>query len=92
MEANTRNMYQIVGNKGYLRASAEERSDDKRRLPGCAAQSVTCRATDVSLTADPGVASLIPTWSHSLVAFDHELSSTSFSSFPLNHSRRVVVS
>ena len=29
-------------------------------LPGRVAQSVTCLATDASLTADPGVASLIP--------------------------------
>ena len=29
-------------------------------LPGRVAQSVKCLATDASLTADPGVASLIP--------------------------------
>ena len=29
-------------------------------LPNCIAQSVTCLATDASLTADPGVASSIP--------------------------------
>ena len=33
-------------------------------LPGRVAQSVTCLATDVSLTADPGVASSIPARSH----------------------------
>ena len=53
------------------------------------AQSVTCLATDVSLTADPGVASLIPTQSHTFMEIDHEII---FSSLPLNHSRRVVVS
>ena len=31
-----------------------------RSLPGRVAQSVTCLATDASLTADPGVASSIP--------------------------------
>ena len=31
-----------------------------QELPGRVAQSVTCLATDASLTADPGVASLIP--------------------------------
>ena len=31
---------------------------------GCVAQSVTCLATDVSLTADPGMASFIPARSH----------------------------
>ena len=35
--------------------------------PGRVAQSVTCPATDASLTADPGVASSIPAWSHTFV-------------------------
>ena len=52
-------------------------------------QSVTCMATDVSLTADPGVASLIPAQSHTFVEIDHGI--ISFSSFQLNHSRRVAV-
>ena len=48
---------------------------DKCRLrsPGHVAQSVTCLATDASLTADPGVASLIPAWSHTFVEIDHEI-------------------
>ena len=41
-----------------------------------AAQSVKCLATDVSLAADPGVASLIPAWSHTFVEIDHEIIST----------------
>ena len=44
--------------------------------PGRVAQSVTCLATDVSLTADPGVASSIPAWSHTFVEIDHEIIST----------------
>ena len=40
------------------------------------AQSVTCLATDGSLTADPGVASSIPAWSHTFVEIDHEIIST----------------
>ena len=41
------------------------------------AQSVTCLATDASLTdADPGVASSIPAWSHTFVEIDHEIIST----------------
>ena len=44
--------------------------------PGCVVQSVTCLATDVSLTADPGVASLIPARSHTFVEIDHEIIST----------------
>ena len=36
-------------------------------------QSVTCLATDASVNADPGVASSIPTWSHSFVEIDHEI-------------------
>ena len=42
-------------------------------FPGRVAQSVTCLATDVSLTADPGVASSIPAWSHTFVEFDYEI-------------------
>ena len=44
--------------------------------PGRVAQSVTCLATDACLTADPGVASLIPAWSHTFVEIDHERIST----------------
>ena len=43
---------------------------------GCVAQSVTCLATDAKLTADPGVASSIPAWSHTFVEIDHEIIST----------------
>ena len=46
------------------------------KIPGCVAQSVMCLATDASLTADPGVASLIPAWSHTFVEIDHEIIST----------------
>ena len=44
--------------------------------PGRVAQSVTCLATDVYLTADPGVASSIAAWSHTFVEIDHEIIST----------------
>ena len=47
-------------------------------LPGRVAQSVTCLATDACLTADPGVASLIPVQSHTFVEIDHEMISTVF--------------
>ena len=40
------------------------------------AQSVTCLATDASLTADPGVASSIPARSHTFVEIDYEIIST----------------
>ena len=45
-------------------------------VPGCVAQSVTCLATDACLTADPGVASSILVWSHTIVEIDHEMIST----------------
>ena len=45
-------------------------------LPGRVAQSVTCLATDASLTADPGVPSWIPARSHTLVEIGHEMIST----------------
>ena len=41
--------------------------------PGRVAQSVTCLATDVCLTADPGVASSIPAPYHTFVEIDHEI-------------------
>ena len=46
------------------------------KKPGCVAQSVTCLATDACLTADSGVASLIPVRSHTFVEIDHEMIST----------------
>ena len=45
-------------------------------VTGCVAQSVTCLATDGSLTADPGVASSIPARSHTFVEMGHEIIST----------------
>ena len=45
-------------------------------IPGRVAQSVTCLATDSCLTADPGVASLIPARSHTFVEIDREIIST----------------
>ena len=44
--------------------------------PGRVAQSVACLATDACLTADPGVVSSIPVWSHTFVEIDHEIIST----------------
>ena len=41
--------------------------------PGRVAQSVTCLATDASLTADPRVVSSIPTRSNTFVVIDHEI-------------------
>ena len=64
-----------------------------RNLP-YVAQSVTCLATDASLTADPGVTSSIPAQSHNFVEIHHEIISTVIL-LPfcwMNHSRRVVVS
>ena len=40
---------------------------------GLLAQSVTCLATDASLTADPEVASSIPAQSHTFMEIDHEI-------------------
>ena len=45
-------------------------------IPGSVAQLVTCLATDACLTADPGVPSLIPAWSHTFVEINHEIIST----------------
>ena len=48
-----------------------KRTISMRPRPGRVAQSVTCLATDESLTADPGVA-----LSHTFVEIDHEIIST----------------
>ena len=45
-------------------------------VPGRIAQSVTCLATDASLTADPGVPISILGWSHTFVETDYEIVST----------------
>ena len=45
-------------------------------VPGRVVQSVTCLATDESLTTDPGGASSIPARSHTFVEMDHEIIST----------------
>ena len=51
------------------------------------------RFTDACLTADPGVASLIPgARYHTFVEIDHEIISTVIHLLPLIYSRRVVVS
>ena len=46
------------------------------QTPGHVAQLGTCLATDACLTADPGVASLIPARSNTFVEIDHEIIST----------------
>ena len=45
-------------------------------VPGRVAQSVMCLATDASLTADTGLMSSIPAWSHTFVEIDYEIIST----------------
>ena len=52
----------------------------ERNRSGHVAQSVTCLATDVSLTADPGVANPIPARSHTFMEIDHEIISMVISS------------
>ena len=49
---------------------------DKLIEPGRVAQSVTCLATDTSLTADPGDASSIPARFYTFMEIDHEKIST----------------
>ena len=52
------------------------KSNDYNDILGRVGQSVTCLPTDVCLTADPGVASLIQALSHSFMEIDHEIIST----------------
>ena len=59
-------------------------------LPGCITLQVTCLTADMCLTADPGVANLIPAWSLNFLEIDHEIICTAILlSSP--DSRRVVV-
>ena len=58
---------------------------------GCIAQSVICLAADMCLTADPGVARLIPFRSQTFMEIDHKIISTVIL-LPSADSRRVVVS
>ena len=46
------------------------------QIPCRIAQSVTCLTKDVSLTANPGVASSIPAQSHTFMVIDHEIISS----------------
>ena len=48
----------------------------KSTTPGCVAQSVICLATDASLTAYPGVVSLISAQFHTFVENAHKITST----------------
>ena len=43
-----------------------------KKRPHRVAQLVMCLAIDACLTADPGIASSMPVWSHSFVETDHE--------------------
>ena len=58
--------------------------------PSRLAQSITCLATDMCLTADPGVVSWIPAQYQTFVEIDHEIISTVIL-LPSADSRRVVV-
>ena len=58
---------------------------------GRIAQSVMNLTADTCLTADPGVTSLILTWSNTLMEIDHEIISTAIL-LPSADSRRAVVS
>ena len=54
-------------------------------------QLVACLTADTCLTADPGVASLIPACYHTFVEIDREIISTVIL-LPTTDSKRVVVS
>ena len=90
-QADLRLCWSHATKSGLCWSHATKSGGIRTATPGRVAQSVTCLATDASLTANPGVASSIPARSHTFVEIDHEIFSTC-SSLPLNHSRRVFVS
>ena len=61
----------MASSGGHLR-----RVDTFNKTQGRVAQLVTCPATDACLTADPGVVSSIPVWSHTFVEIGPEIIST----------------
>ena len=63
-----------------------------KKFMGRVAQSVTCLAADMCLTADPGVMSSIPAWFHTFVEIDREIIFSMAILLPSGDSRRVVVS
>ena len=65
--------------------------DFKAAVPGQVAQLVMFQIADICLTADSGIASLIPAGAQNLVEIDHEIISTAIL-LPSYDSRRVVVS
>ena len=76
-----------IHNVGFIVSSRKAHSACPCRT-GHVAQSLTCMATIANLTADPGVASSIPAWSHTFVEVGHEIISTVIllpSVIPLNH-------
>ena len=62
-----------------------------KKNTGSVAQSVICLTADMRLTADPGVASLMPIRSPTVGQLDHEIISMTIR-LPSADSRRVVVS
>ena len=77
----------------FLKAFIFRKKVKKKNQQGPRSATVTCLTTDACLTADPGVASSIPAPSHTFVVIDIiKWFLRSFSSLPLNHSRRFVVS
>ena len=65
--------HSAVGNVSGNRCESDYRSRGREYH---IAQSVTCLATDASLTTDPGVVSSIPAQSHTFVEIDHRIIST----------------
>ena len=68
-------LYLAIMTLHFLNGIAND-AESIHKSPGRVAQSVTCLATDASLTADPGVASSIPARSHTFVEIDPEIIST----------------
>ena len=65
-----------IGKDSVIKKHVVKGKFTKELLPGHLVQSQTCLATDVSLNADPGVASLILARSHTFMEIDYEIIST----------------
>ena len=66
-------LFRIMNAQEFILSSLLHEDIPQQMIPGRIEQSVMCLATDVCLTADPGVSSLILARSHNFLEIDREI-------------------